>query len=160
MTERDPGAEFWDFTLSFYGRDGVSPACIALQDDHAKDVNLALFCCWLGISGRGRITAARLAAADAVITPWRQQVIEPLRAARRALKAIAGPGSEGIYAAVKKVELEGERLGQQRLAALAPPRSDVSAADAREDAAANLALYCDDAAARAAARPLVVALAG
>ena len=43
-----PKSAFWDFTLQVYGREGVSPAVIALQDTHRLDVDILLFCCWTG----------------------------------------------------------------------------------------------------------------
>ena len=44
---------FWEFSLRVYGNGGVPTACLALQERHAIDVNLLLFCAWIGESGRG-----------------------------------------------------------------------------------------------------------
>jgi len=142
----DAAAEFWRFSIGLYGRPGVAPACLVLQDEHLRDVNLALYCCWLGVSGRGRITRAALDALDRETEPWRQRVVVTLRAARRAIKDAAAPGSESLYAKAKAVELEAERLLQTRLAAQAPaPDSSLSAAERLAAAAANLALYVGEA---------------
>ena len=133
---------FWDFTLRFYGGPGVSPACIALQDRHRCDVNLVLYACWIGLSGRGRLSEADFARAEAANTPWRSSVIEPMRAARRALKVEAQSGAEKqLYEAVKAAELGAERVAQQRLRRLAPATPFRAAAERAGDAAANLALY-------------------
>src|SRR5665213_163755 len=53
-----PAADsFWRFSQDFYALPGVAPACLALQDGHGRDVNLVLYGCWLGMSGRGAMGA-------------------------------------------------------------------------------------------------------
>jgi uncharacterized protein (TIGR02444 family) len=150
--------EFWNFSLAFYGRPGVSPACLELQDRHECDVNLVLYACWVGLSGRGHLSPADLARAAAMNDPWRQAVIEKLRAARRAIKEQASDAAQ-FYAAAKAVELEAERIAQQRLSTLAPARVTTAADVRRADAAANLALYLEDEAARSAAGAIFAAVA-
>ena len=142
----DAAAEFWRFSLAIYAKPGVAPACLVLQDQHGRDVNLMLYCCWLGTSGRGRIDSDSLAAADRAVSAWRRDVVEKFRIARRAIKAAAFPESESIYAKAKAVELEAERLLQRELAARAPAANSArSAAERLGDALANLALYVGDA---------------
>jgi uncharacterized protein (TIGR02444 family) len=151
----DPFDEFWHFALALYAKPGVAPACLELQDRHGKDVLIALFGCWLGASGRGRLDAAALARAEAAARPWRHSVVEPLRRTRHALKGIEG--ADELYSRMKKIELDAERLAMQRLAPLAPPPDPaVPAADRTAAARANLTLYTGDAA--AAAAPILAAL--
>jgi uncharacterized protein (TIGR02444 family) len=150
--------EFWNFSLAFYGRPGVSAACLDLQDRHGCDVNLVLYACWVGLSGRGRLTPADLARAAATNDPWRQAVIEKLRAARRAIKEQASDAAQ-FYAAAKAVELEAERMAQHRLATLAPGVTTAESDARRADAAANLILYLESDAARAAAGAILAAIA-
>lgn len=142
----DAAAEFWRFSLAVYGEPKVAPACLVLQDQFGRDVNLALYCCWLGASGRGRLSRAALDAADRAIAPWRQHVVEPFRAARRAIKNSAWPARDGLYAKAKAVELEAERLLQSRLVEQAPPADSSLSREERLDAAlTNLTLYVGDA---------------
>jgi uncharacterized protein (TIGR02444 family) len=150
--------DFWNFSLAFYGRPGVSAACLDLQDRHGCDVNLVLYACWVGLSGRGRLTAADLAHAVATNDPWRHAVIEKLRAARRAIKAQADEAAQ-FYAAAKAVELEAERMAQHRLSKLAPIAVVKESNARRADAAANLVLYLDSDAAHAAAGVIFTAIA-
>jgi uncharacterized protein (TIGR02444 family) len=151
----DAAAGFWRFSLAIYARPGVAPACLVLQDQHGRDVNVMLFACWLGASGRGRLDRVALEAADRSVTGWRHEVVEPFRAARRAIKAAALPDSDGIYAKAKAVELEAERLLQRQLAGRAPAEHVGSPTQQRlADALANLALYVGD----APAAPIVDAL--
>jgi uncharacterized protein (TIGR02444 family) len=153
----DAAAEFWRFSLAVYGKPDVAAACLVLQDQFGRDVNLALYCCWLGASGRGRLTRAVLDAADRAVAPWRHEVVENFRTARRAIKQAAVLGSDNLYAKAKAVELEAERMLQIRLTELAPPADPSLAVKERVDAAiANLTLYVGD----APAGPIHAALQG
>lgn len=145
--------DFWNFSLRLYARPGVAPACLELQDRHGKDVIIALYCCWLGASGRGRLDAAGLAAAEATARPWRGAVVEPLRRTRHALKGVAG--AEALYGRMKQIELDAERIAFQRLAPLAPEPDPQ--AEGRVDAVReNLLLYAG--AAAEAAAPIIAAV--
>ena len=154
--EAAPGEAFWRFSLDFYARPGVSAACLALQDDHGLDVNLALYACWVGWSGGGRLGAADVATAEQRVASWRGGVIAPLRAARRALKQ---ENVAALYAEAKALELAAEREAQRRLAAGAPLPHCRSEGERAADARANLLLYLGDGAARQTAEPLLAALA-
>jgi uncharacterized protein (TIGR02444 family) len=139
-------AEFWRFSLALYGKPGVAPACLVLQDQYGRDVNLALYCCWVGLSGRGAMSPEALAAADQEIAPWRHNIVEHLRTARRAIKQQACDGSDSLYAKAKAIELEAERLLQTRLTARAPAaNAAVSPQERLQAAIANLTLYVGDA---------------
>jgi uncharacterized protein (TIGR02444 family) len=152
----DAADSFWNFSLALYARPEVAPACLALQDGHGVDVIIALYCCWVGASGRGLVDRAALAAAEDAARPWRQQVVEPLRRTRQALKSVAGAAA--FYDRMKAIELDAERAAQARLVALAPA-PDPHATDALRTAAAraNLMLYVGDPAGAAAA-PILAAL--
>jgi len=104
---------FWDFSLSVYGHADVAAACLALQDRHGADVNLVLFCLWSGSRGHV-VTDAELTHLMAITRPWQQDVIAPLRAVRRHLKAIE-PAPEQLCACVKAAELAAEEAEQQML---------------------------------------------
>lgn len=111
------GQPFWRFSLDRYGRAGVAPLCLALQDETGADVNLLLFGLWLGGEGV-RITpdgASRLAA---IVDEWHAEVVRPLRGVRRRLKGwqvCADAPRETLRAAIQKWEIEAERLEQDML---------------------------------------------
>ena len=120
-----PSAEttpIWDFVLKFYGRAGVSEACVSLQDSVGIDVNMVLFLMWM--AGQGRAVAT-----DDVKTVsersrgWQHEVVVPIRGVRRLLKANAPLVDADAAAAYRKkvqaVELEGEQLQLNAMAALA-----------------------------------------
>ncbi len=130
--------EFWAFSLDLYAHPDVAAACLRLQDERGLDVNLLLLCCWLARSGRGRLSEGDLAAAEARAAPWRRDIIEPLRAVRRALKTM--PDAAPLYAESKKLELHAERE-EQKVIIPGKLRNRAAAAGAEADLAANLHLY-------------------
>lgn len=132
---------FWQFSLRFYAKAAVAPACIELQDAAGVDVNLLFFLLFLADAGRV-LTRAEVARIDTAITPWRNDVVRPLRSVRRVLKNNPGlSGAENLRTEVKRIELESERLQQEALFARFPAPG-IGAAAAREPAArANLAAY-------------------
>ncbi|HET6519133.1 MAG TPA: TIGR02444 family protein, partial [Geminicoccaceae bacterium] len=90
-----PRCPFWTWSVEVYGRDGVAAACLELQDRHGLDVNLLLLACWLAAAHGRALDGATLARARAASGRWQAEVVRPLRAARRALKAqlaTAAPG--------------------------------------------------------------------
>lgn len=105
---------FWDFSQAVYRRPGVPAACLDLQDRRGADVNVLLLAAWAGAACGVRLAAAELARLDAAVSPWREEVVRPLRAVRRRAKG----EDDGLYARLKATELEAERIQQDRLHAL------------------------------------------
>lgn len=135
------GTGFWEFSLKLYGRPKVAPACLRLQDRHRLDVNLILLCCYAGCAGYGAFTAAELRRADRAISAWRRQVVEPLRAARRALKSQPLRRADALRRRVLAAELEGEAVSQALLERWLKARGRRPTGIAAEDSAASLARY-------------------
>ena len=117
----DVAAALWDFARDFYALPDVSGALIELQDRAGLDVNLILFALWHGLSGRGRLDAGKLAAADQAVRTLRIELIEPLRDLRRRLVTNLDADIRRLRAAVKEVELCAEKASLARLAACAGP---------------------------------------
>jgi uncharacterized protein (TIGR02444 family) len=141
----EQGSPFWRFSLRFYRVPGVADACIALQEQASVDVNLLLFLLWHAAQKRA-LTAAELDGLEAVIAPWREAAVVPLRQLRRALKTppelLPAAAAEAFRNRIKAVELEAERLQQEAMYARVQPlllgREVLSATDA---ARANVAAY-------------------
>mgnify|MGYP003387112190 CR=1 FL=1 len=128
---------FWQYSLALYQRPGVADFCLNLQDglhpsaispqapsadpgnEHAN-VNVLLFCCWVGRQGV-ELTQSDMNSLQTSIATWHQDQVLPLRAARRALGS--NDGNEGnkqdIEAQNKREllarELEAERKEQDLL---------------------------------------------
>lgn len=162
----------WRFAVAVYGRPGIADLCLDLQDRHGVDVPLLLWAAWTGAVRGHALTGADLAAALAATAPWRRDVVAPLRAVRRRLKAgpspiAPTPETDALRERVKALELEAERL---QLTALAGHPAWVrDGGDAGAALAANLALLLPGAAASftdrlhaaaLSARPTVLASAG
>lgn len=143
-----PAHPIWDFALRVYKTPGVSDACLEIQERHGADVNVLLFCCWLGESGRGAVTAERLAESRQAVASWHESVVKKLRAVRRGLKGgieNAPPDlTQELRANVQKYEIDAEHIELLTLAAsVADLKPDAARpADARaEDAVANIGVY-------------------
>ena len=140
-------SEFWDFTIAHYGRAGLSPAVIALQDRLGVDVNMLLLCCWGGSSGRGALGADDIVSALAVARPWQSEVVEPLRAARRHLKPPPAAAPDGPAEALRRrilgCEIDGEHVAQLMMEATVTRAPDAgrAAGDRLTDTAAGLGYY-------------------
>jgi uncharacterized protein (TIGR02444 family) len=113
-------SDFWRFSLRVYAAPGVAPECLSLQDRFGIDVNVLLFCAWLGVERGIALTADDLQECERAVSEWHSRCVRPLREARRAMKGL--PGVEDIRAEIKKLELEAEKREQQTLYALALQR--------------------------------------
>src|SRR5262249_21580143 len=112
---------FWDFSVAVYGADGVEGECLALQDQFGVDVNLLLFCAFIGAVRGIALTADDIASARQEAGEWHKDIVGPLRAARRRLKTIelhdpdAAKAAAKLRTHVKASELESERIEQALL---------------------------------------------
>jgi uncharacterized protein (TIGR02444 family) len=125
--------DFWSFSVTTYGRPGVATACLALQDECGADVNLLMYCCWLGLRGCVLERNGLQGALDA-IGRWQAEVVQPLRRARLAIAkaphgcvdatpagTLGADAVRGRATAVRRriaaVELAAEQVEQHALAA-------------------------------------------
>ena len=142
-----PDHPFWDFSIEVYRKEGVAPACLALQERHEIDVNFLLFCCWLGRAGYGAQGDGRVARMHDSAAPWHQDVVRGLRTVRKRLKQGFAGTPDDLRLALRKslaaLEIEAEHVEQLSLAAtladLAP--GEAKPDEGAADASANLAAY-------------------
>jgi len=138
---------FWDFSLKVYDADDVPAACIALQERRGIDVNLLLFCAWIGESGRGILTESDLETALATTTAWNRDIVCALRAVRDRLKGGMPPidtdRSNVLRKMILEIEVKSEHLEQIALAKAVSRPADPSIPSERRgrDAVANIAAY-------------------
>jgi uncharacterized protein (TIGR02444 family) len=116
----DPVAGFWNFSLHTYAKPKVAELCLELQEGFGADVNLVLFMLWAAARKR-RLEPQEIEKIANFVKDWREQIVIPLRLARRALKAPPRewPASEteSLRQRVKADELEAERLQQNAMSA-------------------------------------------
>jgi uncharacterized protein (TIGR02444 family) len=129
-------ASFWEFSLRTYDRPEVADACLKLQDDYGLDVNLLLYCCWQG-TRRRVLEPVLLERALEFSRPWAENVVAPLRHARRWLKShdsalLTAQTVTALRDRFRMLELAGERLQQHALEALGAKTDDDSATGGSE----------------------------
>jgi len=114
-------SQFWAFSLTVYGAAGVPEECLQLQDRYGVDINLLLFCAYVGAVHGALLPDREVRAAAAAVRDWNKNIVGSLREARRALKPFAEDASAAsaqaaaLRASVKAAELEAERLEQMML---------------------------------------------
>jgi len=121
MYDETAPTALWDFALAVYGRPGVAPLCIALQDHHGANVMLIMHLCHCAAMGVDVVDVSEAAAAMA---PLERHLVSPLRRARRVL-AVAAEAlpSEALTRAATRLlqaELSAERLQCRRVETPAP----------------------------------------
>jgi uncharacterized protein (TIGR02444 family) len=142
-----PDCAFWDFSLAVYARPDVAPACLGLQERYQADVNLLLYACWLGASGRGALEGSLLARASGLVGGWHRDVVRGLRAVRKRLKSHYDPAPPTMAAPLRRklaaIELEAEHMEQVALGELAPalPAKPPSEPTRVVDAAKGIVAY-------------------
>lgn len=104
--------DVWQFTVKMYGRDGVAPLFLTLQERCGLDVNMMLFMFYLGTQGKA---PSSISALETAVKDWRDNVIIPLRQTRRYLKNAQGDAAQALRQKVKSDELQAERIEQHIL---------------------------------------------
>lgn len=102
----------WRYACDFYAREGSEHLLLALQDEQGADVLLLIAACWVA-SRSLALDDGEWQAVVAWQTPFREQIIEPLRQARRSL--LAQTGRSALYDQVKAAELAAEKAQLMRL---------------------------------------------
>ena len=107
---------FWAFSVAFYDRPRVSAAWLRLQHEHGADVNLILFALWCAARGC-RLKPADLAQADAMVSPWREDVVRGIRQVHRTLRPPQRPpfdavATEALCQQLLATEMAAERVQQ------------------------------------------------
>ena len=164
---------FWDYSIGVYGTKGVPAACLVLQDRHEIDVNVLLYCSWVGHSGRGVLTPPQLSAALATVDEWHRDVVSALRAVRQSLKGGMSPAllsqSDALRSHILNAEVDCEHAEQLMLANSIelPPNAGLPMEQRAEDSIVNIASYfhacgkiCDEADLRQLAIILGAAFSG
>ena len=141
------GQDFWNYSLSHYGRPGAAPLCLLLQDRHGADVNLVLFAFWLGSQRLAIRDSEAARQIEAAIGDWHRNAVKPLRGVRRWLKNRTFPdpdARDALRAAIQKSEIEAERLEQfvlQRLFDTASATFSISTTEEVQAVMARNALF-------------------
>jgi uncharacterized protein (TIGR02444 family) len=132
--------EFWRFSLAAYGHDDVAEECLRLQQSLGIDINLLLFCAWLGTRGIA-LSKAEIEAASSAVTAWHENVVRPLRGARQYIKKLERTDLESYRTKVKGMELDAEQIEQAMLFAHSKTFQSSHADNKLEATAQNIKNY-------------------
>lgn len=108
--------------MRHYAKLSVQQQCLQLQEEAGANVNIVLFALWL--ASENRLFDHDFVLRHAELLHWHEQVIVPLRQARFGVKQSGL--NEDLYEAVKKSELDAERVEQDILYALLPQFAEAS----------------------------------
>jgi uncharacterized protein (TIGR02444 family) len=130
---------FWRFSLAVYGQTEVAKECLALQDAFGLDVNILLFCAWLGTQSVA-LKREDIEAASRAVAAWRDDIVLPLRTVRRRWKVLSG--DQKFRASIKDVEIKAEQIEQAMLFAFSQQLQGRSEAEV-DPVAANVRQYIE-----------------
>jgi uncharacterized protein (TIGR02444 family) len=131
--------EFWRFSLAVYGQDEVAQECLQLQQALGIDINLLLFCAWLGTRAIA-LSKAEVESASSIVAAWHDNVVRPLRGVRQHIKLLGRDDFESYRAKIKGMELEAEQIEQAILFAYSK-RIESIRADCNHAIAQNVTNY-------------------
>ena len=135
----DLETDCWAFALHIYAQPGVADACLRLQDEAGVDVMMSLATVFVAVRRGVLLTPSEIRELDDVCRPWREQIVQPLRAIRTRLKSGPLPApsdaTEPLRSTIKGAELAAERLQNRLLVEYlplrAPERDNVTPEDLR-----------------------------
>jgi len=140
-----PKSELWNYSTHLWTLPGVEDLCISLQTEYDADVNLLIYCLWLGEQKRC-LNEDDLQVMLDTVKPW-QTMIKPLRNSRRMMQQqmIAMPGElvEQSIANMKEMEINAEHMAQLALEKALDPDNiqRTESASIADCGLANLQLY-------------------
>ncbi len=130
--------DFWRFSLAVYGQVEVAKECLELQQTIGIDVNILLFCAWMG-TRTFALDRKEIEVASRAVAAWHENVVRPLRGVRQQVKTLHREDFESFRARVKDIELEAEQIEQAILFAYS--KSLRPSPDNRDAVAQNVKNY-------------------
>lgn len=140
---------FWNFAVRTYRCAGIPEACLALQDECGADVNVLLFCCWMGAT-RGEFESETFDRVLEFSRTWADRVVRPLRTVRTWMKIQGCPNLPipvescmKLREGIKEMEFQAEQLQENVMQSLVDtiPAVTLSATEQARTARLNLRRY-------------------
>jgi len=133
-----PNSEFWNYSTQAWTLPEVEAICLALQNDIDANINILLYCCWVGDKNR-RLNDDDLQTLLDTIQPW-QTIIKPLRESRKMIQqqAIAMPTrlKDQTITNMSEMELNAEHMAQLALEKALKPE-DISPCNTTDENQTN-----------------------
>ncbi len=112
-----PNSEFWNYSTQIWTLPDVEAICLDLQNNFDADINMLLYCCWVGDKSLS-LSDDDLQILLDTIQPW-QTIIKPLRESRKMMQqqAIAMPANmkDQTITNMSEMELNAEHMTQLAL---------------------------------------------
>lgn len=112
-----PTSELWNYSTQIWTLPEVETICLDLQDNYDANVNMLLYCCWIGDKNLS-LNDDDLQALLDTVQPW-QTIIKPLRDSRKMMKQqlIALPSSliDQTVSNITEMEVNAEHMTQLAL---------------------------------------------
>jgi len=109
-----PKSEFWNYSTQLWCLPDVESICVDLQNNLDADVNLMLYCCWVGDMSKC-LNEDDIQTLLDINKPW-HTMIKPLRDSRKMMQQqlIAMPSNiiEQTINNIKEMELNSEHMAQ------------------------------------------------
>lgn len=120
-----PTSELWNYSTQIWTLPEVEEFCLILQDNYDANVNILLYCCWIGDKNLS-LNDDDLQTIIDTVQPW-QTIIKPLRDSRKMMKQqlIALPASliEQTVSNITEMEINAEHMTQLALEKVLLPES-------------------------------------
>ena len=104
--------------MKVYAAPGVADECLALQRALSIDVNVLLFCAWLGAVKHYALDATDIVSITDAVGSWHNTAVRPLRAVRENIKIVPEMTHDEVRALRKQIaasELRAEQIEQALL---------------------------------------------
>jgi uncharacterized protein (TIGR02444 family) len=95
---------------------------LALQEHLCADINVLLFCAWLGWQRGVMLSENDLVSIGDVVGPWQRSVVSPLRSARQFMRGMPDAEIIELRKRISTEELEAEKIEQTMLFGYAESR--------------------------------------
>jgi uncharacterized protein (TIGR02444 family) len=128
---------FWKFSLAVYAAPEVAAECLALQRELDIDINVLLFCAFMGNTHKILLDQDDLTRTQNHVRTWHETSVRPLRKARQDIKpmpAMSDPAVKALRDDIAKSELRAEQIEQAMLFELAGKWIDAAAAGSAAEA--------------------------
>jgi uncharacterized protein (TIGR02444 family) len=118
-SSRPLNEQSWAFALQIYAEPGIADACLRLQAEAGVDVMMLLTAAFAAVRCGILLSPSDIKDMDDTCRSWREQIVQPLRALRVALKSwpSSTPATEKLRSQIKASELSAERLQNDVMAA-------------------------------------------
>jgi len=112
-----PNSELWNYSTQIWTLPEVEKICLALQDNFDININILLYCCWVGDKNLN-LSDDDLQSLLDTIQPW-QTIIKPLRESRKLMQqqsiAIRPDLKDQTISNMNEMELNAEHMAQLAL---------------------------------------------